>query len=108
MGEDGLDITWSLFQTTIGLTMRYFGDCSLQETRLSGFRSPMEFFDFHRLSRPADFNTAVSVSLALVGMSSLLLTDGLAVLPDYSAYRTTLDIFRVRETCVIGRVTLGG
>ena len=24
----------------------------------------MEFFDFNRLSRPADFNTAVSVSLA--------------------------------------------
>ena len=36
----------------------------VQESRLNGFRSPMEFFDFNRLSRPADFNTAVSVSLA--------------------------------------------
>ncbi|KAF9653812.1 prenylated rab acceptor PRA1 [Thelephora ganbajun] len=33
---------------------------SFRETRLNGFRSPMEFFDFNRLSRPADFNTAVS------------------------------------------------
>ena len=41
---------------------------SLQETRLSGFRSPMEFFDFNRLSRPADLSTAVSVSLAPFGL----------------------------------------
>jgi len=33
---------------------------SFKETRLNGFRSPMEFFDFNRLSRPADFATAVS------------------------------------------------
>ncbi|KAF9793367.1 prenylated rab acceptor PRA1 [Thelephora terrestris] len=29
-------------------------------TSLNGFRSPIEFFDFNRLSRPADFSTAVS------------------------------------------------
>jgi len=33
---------------------------SFRETRLNGFRHPMEFFDFNRLSRPADFNTAIS------------------------------------------------
>jgi len=33
---------------------------SFRETSLNGFRSPMEFFDFNRLSRPADVSTAVS------------------------------------------------
>lgn len=31
-----------------------------RETRLSALRPPNEFFDFHRISRPADFNTAAS------------------------------------------------
>ncbi|KAH0827383.1 prenylated rab acceptor PRA1 [Lanmaoa asiatica] len=35
--------------------------CSfIQETRLSALRSPVEFFDIHRLSRPADTTQAVS------------------------------------------------
>lgn len=34
----------------------------LQETRLSGLRPLSEFFDYHRISRPADFNQATSVS----------------------------------------------
>ncbi|KAF9529191.1 prenylated rab acceptor PRA1, partial [Crepidotus variabilis] len=33
---------------------------SLKETRLSGLRSPAEFFDYTRISRPADFNQATS------------------------------------------------
>lgn len=33
---------------------------SFRETRLSTLRTPAEFFDVHRISRPADFNTAVS------------------------------------------------
>lgn len=32
---------------------------SLKETRLSGLRAPMEFFDFHRISRPAGLDEAV-------------------------------------------------
>ncbi|KAJ8077263.1 Prenylated Rab acceptor 1 [Marasmius tenuissimus] len=31
---------------------------SFRETRLSALRSPQEFFDYHRISRPADLNTA--------------------------------------------------
>ncbi|THH15135.1 hypothetical protein EW146_g5292 [Bondarzewia mesenterica] len=34
---------------------------SFRETRLSALRPPNEFFDAHRISRPADLNTAVSV-----------------------------------------------
>jgi hypothetical protein len=41
------------------LTLKNF----IQETRLSTLRTPAEFFDVHRISRPADFNTAVSVRL---------------------------------------------
>ncbi|KAI9572303.1 prenylated rab acceptor PRA1 [Boletus coccyginus] len=33
---------------------------SIRETRLSALRSPTEFFDVHRLSRPADTTQAVS------------------------------------------------
>ncbi|KAF5351958.1 hypothetical protein D9756_007568 [Leucocoprinus leucothites] len=33
---------------------------SIRETRLSGLRPPSEFFDYHRISKPADFNTAIS------------------------------------------------
>jgi len=33
---------------------------SLRETRLSGLRPPTEFFDYQRISRPADFNQATS------------------------------------------------
>ncbi|KAF9010529.1 prenylated rab acceptor PRA1 [Cyathus striatus] len=33
---------------------------SLRETRLSGLRPPTEFFDYHRISRPADMNEATS------------------------------------------------
>ncbi|KAF8628875.1 hypothetical protein AX15_003662 [Amanita polypyramis BW_CC] len=33
---------------------------SIRETRLSGLRSPSEFFDYHRVSRPADLNQATS------------------------------------------------
>ncbi|KAJ3567581.1 hypothetical protein NP233_g6278 [Leucocoprinus birnbaumii] len=33
---------------------------SFRETRLSGLRPPTEFFDFHRVSKPADVNTATS------------------------------------------------
>jgi len=33
---------------------------SIRETRLSGLRSFSEFFDYHRISRPADFNQATS------------------------------------------------
>jgi len=33
---------------------------SLRETRLSGLRPPSEFFDYQRISRPADFNQATS------------------------------------------------
>ncbi|TFK44384.1 prenylated rab acceptor PRA1 [Crucibulum laeve] len=33
---------------------------SLKETRLSGLRSPSEFFDYQRISRPADSNAAFS------------------------------------------------
>ncbi|KAF9454046.1 prenylated rab acceptor PRA1 [Macrolepiota fuliginosa MF-IS2] len=33
---------------------------SFRETRLSGLRPPSEFFDYHRISRPADVNTATS------------------------------------------------
>ncbi|KAF9075426.1 prenylated rab acceptor PRA1 [Rhodocollybia butyracea] len=31
---------------------------SFRETRLAALRSPTEFFDYHRISRPADFNQA--------------------------------------------------
>lgn len=34
--------------------------CDLQETRLSSLRPVGEFFDVNRVSRPADFNTAVT------------------------------------------------
>jgi hypothetical protein len=37
----------------------------LQETRLSGLRPLTEFFDYHRISRPADLNQATSVSDSL-------------------------------------------
>ncbi|KAK2464243.1 hypothetical protein APHAL10511_003700 [Amanita phalloides] len=33
---------------------------TIRETRLSGLRSPSEFFDYQRVSRPADFNQATS------------------------------------------------
>jgi len=33
---------------------------SLRETRLSGLRPPTEFFDYQRISRPADLNQATS------------------------------------------------
>jgi len=33
---------------------------SFRETRLSGLRSPVEFFDWQRISRPADLNQATS------------------------------------------------
>ncbi|TFK25173.1 prenylated rab acceptor PRA1 [Coprinopsis marcescibilis] len=33
---------------------------SFREARLSGLRPPVEFFDFTRISRPADMNTATS------------------------------------------------
>lgn len=33
----------------------------LQETRLSALRPVTEFFDHHRISRPADMNQATSV-----------------------------------------------
>ncbi|KAH7888510.1 prenylated rab acceptor PRA1 [Phlebopus sp. FC_14] len=33
---------------------------AFRETRLSALRPPTEFFDFHRISRPADTNQAVS------------------------------------------------
>ncbi|KAJ6594090.1 prenylated rab acceptor PRA1 [Mycena capillaripes] len=33
---------------------------SFREARLSGLRSPIEFFDIQRISRPADMNTATS------------------------------------------------
>ncbi|KAF9222771.1 prenylated rab acceptor PRA1 [Gyrodon lividus] len=33
---------------------------AIRETRLSALRSPTEFFDFHRISRPADTSQAVS------------------------------------------------
>lgn len=33
---------------------------SIRETRLSAVRPPTEFFDIHRISRPADVNQAVS------------------------------------------------
>lgn len=33
---------------------------SFRETRLSGLRPPTEFFDFTRISRPADMNSATS------------------------------------------------
>jgi len=33
---------------------------TFREQRLSGLRPPTEFFDFHRLSRPADLNQATS------------------------------------------------
>ncbi|KAH7929835.1 prenylated rab acceptor PRA1 [Leucogyrophana mollusca] len=33
---------------------------AFRETRLSALRPPTEFFDFHRISRPADLNQAVS------------------------------------------------
>ncbi|KAJ7346866.1 prenylated rab acceptor PRA1 [Mycena olivaceomarginata] len=33
---------------------------SFREARLSGLRSPVEFFDVQRISRPADMNTATS------------------------------------------------
>ncbi|KAG6898161.1 hypothetical protein C0992_004148 [Termitomyces sp. T32_za158] len=38
---------------------------SFRETKFSGIRSPAEFFDYHRISRPADFNQATSVSVFL-------------------------------------------
>ena len=37
----------------------------LQETRLSGLRPLVEFFDYHRISRPGDLNQATSVSDSL-------------------------------------------
>ncbi|KAF7376359.1 PRA1 family protein [Mycena sanguinolenta] len=33
---------------------------SFREARLSALRSPVEFFDYQRISRPADMNTATS------------------------------------------------
>ena len=75
-----------------------------QETRMNGFRTPMEFFDFNRLSRPADFSTAVSVSLARVTFAPIR-TGGAGVFlvslmvfpaaPYCSAYHTTPDTFQV-------------
>lgn len=78
----------------------------------------MEFFDFNRLSRPADFNTAISVSFAHPGPSFgrgglawVHVTDRWAsprFSPDHSAYRTTLDISPVRETRGVRCVISGG
>ncbi|TFY58138.1 hypothetical protein EVG20_g8270 [Dentipellis fragilis] len=39
---------------------------SFRETRLSALRPPNEFFDHNRVSRPADFNQAVSVRLSVM------------------------------------------
>lgn len=44
---------------------------SLKEARLSGLRPPSEFFDYQRISRPADFNQASSVSLVSYGLQKL-------------------------------------
>ena len=41
----------------------------LQETRLSGLRPLTEFFDYHRISRPADLNQATSVSDSFIWAS---------------------------------------
>jgi len=38
----------------------------------------------------------------------MLMTDGLATVPDCSAYHTTPDIFLVREARATPRVSLGG
>ena len=45
--------------------------CLNQETRLSAIRPPSEFFDYHRISRPADLNQATSVCSFAPHLASL-------------------------------------
>jgi hypothetical protein len=40
---------------------RYGFGFDAQEARLSALRPPQEFFDYNRVSRPADFSQATSV-----------------------------------------------
>ena len=59
-----------------------------QETRLSALRTPTEFFDWHRISRPADMNQATSVRTMLSFQTIRNSQDH----PQYSVYHTTLAI----------------
>ena len=47
-----------------------------QERRLSALRPPMEFFDYHRFSRPADFNQATTVSTRIFKSPRMASPDG--------------------------------
>ncbi|KAH7911997.1 prenylated rab acceptor PRA1 [Hygrophoropsis aurantiaca] len=68
---------------------------SFRETRLSALRPPTEFFDFHRISRPADLNQAVSRisynTRYFSGNYSLII----AVLAVYALLTSPLLIFAV-------------
>jgi hypothetical protein len=46
----------------VGIRPRGRDEGFLQETRLAGIWYPVEFFDYQRISRPADLNQATSVS----------------------------------------------
>ena len=55
-------VTFFSFRWSSGINADvYFGRLDIQETRLSALRPPSEFFDHNRISRPTDFNQAVSV-----------------------------------------------
>ena len=60
----------------------------MQETRLSALRPPSEFFDHNRLSRPSDFNQAVSVRLFFVPLAIAALTDGWKFTEQRISYNT--------------------
>lgn len=74
---------------------------NFQETRLSALRPPTEFFDFHRISRPADLNQATSVSRIILFSSDLLnsfhseyhiILVTFQVLALYNVYVTSFDV----------------
>ena len=54
---------------TFALALSLFTCRNEQETRLSALRSPIEFFDINRLSRPADTTQAVTVRFSFISCS---------------------------------------
>ncbi|KAI3618581.1 prenylated rab acceptor 1 [Moniliophthora roreri] len=60
---------------------------SFRETRLSALRPPTEFFDFHRVSRPADLNQAtqrITISNSLLLLAIVFLVGGFAVINKFA------------------------
>ncbi|KAI0703393.1 prenylated rab acceptor PRA1 [Cerioporus squamosus] len=69
---------------------------SFRETRLSALRAPTEFFDFNRVSRPADLNTATHrISYNTRYFSGVKLQLIIALLAVYALLTNFLLIFAV-------------